>query len=73
LGYAPPGNGTAALFAVDVTATNNAKVQNNTICQATPQLTVGIANAIAAALTHAAKAAGSVGDPGLSSPNQPPR
>jgi hypothetical protein len=32
LGYTPPGNATAALFAIDVTATNNPKVQDNTVC-----------------------------------------
>jgi len=57
LGYAPPGNGAAALFAIDVTATNNVKVQNNTICQGAPQMTAGIANFMAAAATQAAKAA----------------
>jgi hypothetical protein len=56
-GYAPPGNGTAALFTIDVTATNNVKVQNNTICQAAPQMAAGLANGMAAALTQAAKAA----------------
>lgn len=56
-GYAPPGNAAAALFAIDVTATNNVKVQNNTICQAAPQMAAGLANALAAVATRAAKAA----------------
>jgi hypothetical protein len=55
-GYAPPGSSAAALFAIDVTATNNPKVQNNTICQAAPQMTAGIANFMAAGRAHAAKA-----------------
>lgn len=57
LGYAPPGNSAAALFAIDVTATNNVKVQNNTICQGAPQMAAGLANGIAAAPAQAAKAA----------------
>lgn len=32
LGYQPPGTATAALFDIDVTATNNPKVKNNTTC-----------------------------------------
>ena len=32
LGYQPPGTATAAVFAIDVTATNNPVVQNNTVC-----------------------------------------
>jgi hypothetical protein len=57
LGYAPPGNARTAVFAIDVTATNNVKVQNNTICQAAPQMAAELANAMAAAPTRAAKAA----------------
>jgi len=33
-GYAPPGNASAALFDIDVTATNNPKVKNNNTCSA---------------------------------------
>jgi hypothetical protein len=33
LGYKPPGTATTAAFAIDVTATNNPKVKNNTFCQ----------------------------------------
>jgi hypothetical protein len=57
LGYAPPGNANVAVFAIDVTATNNVKVQNNTICQAAPQMAAELANAMAAAPPRAAKAA----------------
>lgn len=32
LGYQPPGTAAAVLFDIDVTATNNAKVKNNTTC-----------------------------------------
>lgn len=32
LGYTPPGTPAAALFAIDVTATNNPKVKHNTTC-----------------------------------------
>ena len=31
-GYKPPGSATAALFAIDTTATNNPQVRNNNIC-----------------------------------------
>ncbi len=36
LGYTPPGPPSAALFAIDVTATNNPKVKNNSICASSP-------------------------------------
>jgi hypothetical protein len=32
LGYTPPGTASAALFAIDVTFTNNPKLKNNTTC-----------------------------------------
>jgi hypothetical protein len=37
LGYTPPGTAAAALFAIDVTTTNNPIVQNNFDCTARPQ------------------------------------
>jgi hypothetical protein len=33
-GYKPPGDASTALFAIDVTATNNPQVQHNTVCSA---------------------------------------
>jgi hypothetical protein len=35
-GYQPPGTASVALFAIDVTDTNNATVQNNTVCAPDP-------------------------------------
>lgn len=37
LGYQPPGNATAALFAIDVTATNNPIVRNNMVFSGPPR------------------------------------
>lgn len=51
-----PASNTGGLFAIDVTATNNPKVQNNTICQAAPASTMAV-NSLAASSASARKAA----------------
>lgn len=43
LGYQPPGTAAAALFAIDVTATNNPKVWKNTICSSSSSLAAATA------------------------------